>query len=51
MDEEFAHRRILYRLANLLDARSHFIFTNRGDLLDRATEDLQRTLESADTSL
>ena len=51
MDNEFAHRRILYRIANLLDALSHFIVTNRGDLLDRATEDLRRTLEPADTTM
>ena len=49
VDVEFLHRRILYRLANLLDALSHFGFTNRTDLLDRATEEIQHTLVSAET--
>jgi aminoglycoside phosphotransferase (APT) family kinase protein len=51
VDEEFAHRRTLYTLVNLLDALSHFIFTDRADLLDRATEAMHRTLDRADAFL
>ena len=47
LDEDFAHRRVLHRLANLLDALSHFLFTKRDDLLSRATEELQITLRQA----
>jgi hygromycin-B 4-O-kinase len=47
IDEEFTQRRVLYRLANLQDALSHFIFTNRADLLDRAIEETQHTLVTA----
>ena len=51
VDSEFAERRVLYRLANLHNALSHFLSTNRADLLERALDEMKRTLVSANTFL
>lgn len=46
-DEDFESRRLVRRIANLHDAASHFIFTNRPDLVDRAIVDLRAVLGRA----
>lgn len=40
VDDAFHRRRRIYRVANRLDAMSHFLATSRGDLFDRAHRDL-----------
>lgn len=45
VDDEFTHRRVTYRVANRLDAMSHFLVTNRPDLLQRAHDDLVAAVE------
>lgn len=40
-------RRLVYRVANLHDALSHFLVTRRPDLLGRANRELQLALEEA----
>lgn len=46
-DGAFERRRLLHRVNNLHDAMSHFLFTNRGDLLDEATTALDAALAAA----